>query len=117
MLDSMPNSPLPADSLPARPPMSEERLAEIREEAAHSYLSYSQAWDLLAEIDRLRADAAAGLERERDYRARMMMAGSMICLPVSEKNLREAKALLTPAYHDAVRDYKASRVPAPEEPR
>lgn len=74
----------------------------------------------MAEHDAIRAEldgALAALQSRstlaeamvRDYQARMIAAGALICTPVSEKNLRDAKELLTPAYHDAARDVQARR--------
>lgn len=44
-----------------------------------------------------------------DYRARLIAVSAMLCEPVTEKNLRDAKELIAPLYHDALSDTKALR--------
>lgn len=48
-------------------------------------------------------------EQVKDACHRAMAAGAKICLPVSEKDLREAKALLEPLYHEALALYKEEK--------
>lgn len=81
-----------------------EIITDLRSESRPLRLMPDEIEHIREELRRLKAEVADGLERERDYRARMIAVGSLICLPVSERNLSDAKELLVPAYHDAARD-------------
>jgi hypothetical protein len=51
----------------------------------------------------------------QEVRYRVLAVGALLCEPVSDNNLREAKKLLDPVYHDALAAHQIERMREPAE--
>ena len=45
----------------------------------------------------------------REYRARLIAVHALLCDPVTDKNINDARELIAPLFQDALRDTKALR--------